>query len=89
MSHAVDIDEWFLDREKRVRLRVRIVEFDGRWRIDIRPWSASDDGLEQPSRKGLALAIRHLCRLKNAIAKAYVGAVARDLIDAIPEPESD
>ena len=86
----MDIDEWFLDREKRVRLRVRIVEFDDRWRIDIRPWSTSDDGLEQPSKKGLALAIRHLCRLKDAVVKAHSAAVARDLIErrAIPESES-
>ena len=89
MRHTIDIDEWPLDRERHIWIRVRLVLYEGRWRIDVRIWSIGDDGTERPG-KALALGVRHLERLKNAVTKAYVGAVARDLIErpAIPEPES-
>ena len=77
MAHTIIMDEWPVGDDRWIV--VSLVEFDGRWRLDLRIWFRAEDGSVRPGR-GLGLRVWHLDRLAAAIEKARRGAVARELI---------
>jgi hypothetical protein len=77
MGHIASIDEWPLDKDR--KLVVALVEYEGRWRFDARIYFRDDAGVMQPG-KGLGLPLNHLKHFAEATAKALRGATARDLI---------
>lgn len=77
MAHSVVMDEWQLDEEHDIV--VALINHEGRWRVDARVWFRDEDGALRPG-KGLALGIKHVERLADAIEKTRRGAVARFLV---------
>ncbi len=72
-SQAVIVSEWPVKRGEVAR--VSIEPWRGTWLVNIRRWFEVGDGELRPG-KGIALAVRHLPRLADAVTNAL--AVARD-----------
>jgi hypothetical protein len=72
------IAEWQVNRRERVR--VSIERFDGTWLINIRRWFEADDGSIRPGKRGIALGVKHLPQLAEAIGDALASARERGLI---------
>jgi hypothetical protein len=62
------IAEWAINRRERVR--VSIEQFKGIPLINIRKWFEADDGALRPGKQGIALNIKHLPQLADALIKA-------------------
>jgi hypothetical protein len=76
LTHSIVMDEWQLDDQHDIV--VALINYEGRWRVDARVW-LREDGALRPG-KGLALGVKHLERLADAIEKTRRGAAARFLI---------
>jgi hypothetical protein len=86
MAHTAVMDEWPLDDDRTII--VALIEHEGRWRVDARFWLRAADGQLYPD-KGLAVGVRHIERLADAIEKARRGAAARFLIKSKEMIEAD
>jgi hypothetical protein len=78
------VAEWPLN--KRETARVSIEFFRGTWLINARKWFEGEDGELRPG-KGIALSVKHLPRLAEAIDRSLVISRERGLI--APEQEGD
>ena len=72
------IAEWPLKRHE--RLRVTLDLFNGVWLINSRKWFEAEDGEWRPSKQGIALGVKHLPQLAEAVAKALSIARERGLL---------
>jgi hypothetical protein len=61
------IAEWAINRREHVR--VSIEQFKGTWLINIRKWFEVD-GQMRPGKQGIALNIKHLPQLAEAMIRA-------------------
>jgi hypothetical protein len=85
--HTTIMDEWRIDDDHNVV--VALINHKDRWRVDARIRFRAEDGALHPG-KGLAIGVKHVERLADAIEKVRRGAVARFLIAApavVPESE--
>jgi len=80
MSGNITVAEWQLNR--RECIRVSIEQFKGTWLINIRKWFDADDGTIRPSKDGIALRVKHLPQLSDAITRALATAIERGLVEA-------
>jgi hypothetical protein len=80
VTDPIIIAEWAINRRDRVR--VSIEQFNGTWLVNIRKWFESDDGEIRPGKQGIALGIRHLPQLTEAVNTAVSAANERQLIPA-------
>jgi hypothetical protein len=62
-------------------VRVILCTYEGHNIVDVRVYFVAADGKMQPTRKGLALSVRRLPELADAIGKAVVKARELGLID--------
>lgn len=74
------IAEWPLKQHE--RLRVSIEDYKGAWLINVRKWYEAESGELRPGRHGIALGVKHLPQLAQAITKALLIARERGLIAA-------
>jgi len=72
--HAGIIAEWPLKRHERLRISLEL--FNGVWLINIE----AESGEWRPSKQGIALSVKHLPHLADAVAKALSIARERGLI---------
>jgi hypothetical protein len=77
-SDSVIVAEWALN--KRETLRVSIELYRGTWLINVRKWFEGADGELRPGNKGIALGLRHLPQLQEAVTKALSFARERGLV---------
>lgn len=82
-SDAGIIAEWPLKRHE--RLRVSLELFNGVWLINSRKWFQAENGEWRPSKQGIALGVKHLPQLAEAVTKALSIARDRGLIPADSE----
>jgi hypothetical protein len=75
------IAEWPINN-RREKARVSIEHFNGAWLINVRKWYEADDGAMHPGKQGIALSIKHLPQLAEAITNALAAASERELIPA-------
>jgi len=75
MTDATIVAEWTINR--RERLRVSIEQFNGTWLVNVRKWYEDNDGEICPGKHGIALGVKHLPQLAEAMTKAL--SVAREL----------
>jgi hypothetical protein len=61
---------WKSARDRTRHVRVELSEHEGHPLINIRIWQTGSDGIDRPTVKGIALAIRKLPELAQAIDKA-------------------
>jgi hypothetical protein len=73
------ISEWA--KNARETIRVSLDSFNGSPIICVRTFCRADDGELRPGRQGMALGIKHLPALSEAIDKALAEAKARGLVD--------
>lgn len=79
-SGAVDpfiVAEWPINRHDTVRLSIE--QFKGVWLVNLRKWFEAEDSELRPG-KGIALSVRHLPQLAEAVAKALSIARERGLM---------
>jgi hypothetical protein len=86
VSYCIDFGEWFLDHDEDMHIRVRLVH-DGASIFGSGPKPMMVRSSQ--AKKGSPLGVQHLTRLQDAVTKAYAGALARDLIERPPNPESE
>jgi len=86
-SEAGIIAEWPIN--KRETARVSIELYKGAWLINFRKWYEAEDGELRPTRHGVALGVRHLPRLADAINQALSIARERGLVAADGEGENN
>jgi hypothetical protein len=79
------IDEWPLKRHERLRVSVEL--FNGTWLINCRKWFEAENGEWRPGKQGVALGVKHLPRLAEAVTKALSIARERGLIAVDHEGE--
>jgi hypothetical protein len=77
---------WKSPRDRRAHVRVELSQYEGRPLVNVRIWQTGADGIDRPTVKGVALAIRKLPELARALAKAETKARELGLIDAEDEP---
>jgi hypothetical protein len=68
MTDATIIAEWTINRRESVRVSVE--QFKGIDLINIRKWFEAEDGSLRPGKAGIALNIKHLPQLTEAMTKA-------------------
>lgn len=76
-NEHVFVDDWPLTRDQ--TCLVELVNYEGRWRLDVRVWFRSPDGVQHPG-KGLAVSVLHIPRLASALEKACQEAARLELI---------
>jgi hypothetical protein len=76
--NVVIVAEWPLSRGDRAP--VSIEKFNNAWLINLRKWYEADDGQLRPGRHGIALGIKHLPQLAEAITDALSLARERGIL---------
>jgi Transcriptional Coactivator p15 (PC4) len=79
------IAEWPLKRHERLRISLEL--FNGVWLINSRKWFETESGEWRPSKQGIALCVKHLPQLADAVTKALSIARERGLIPVDSEAE--
>jgi Transcriptional Coactivator p15 (PC4) len=74
------IAEWPLKRHE--RLRVSLEYFGGAWLFNIRKWFETEGGEWRPTKQGVAVNLKHLPGLAEAVTQGLSTAHARGLIPA-------
>lgn len=88
MMDAAPIAEWKINSREYVR--VSLEKFKGVHLINVRKWFVGEDGSLRPGKAGIALSVRHLSRLTEALNKALSVASERELISGTkPAPNSE
>jgi hypothetical protein len=82
-SDVLIVDEWPLN--SRERLRVTLEPFRGVWLFNLRKWFEADDGGLRPSKRGIAVSLKHLPQLAEAMSQAVSMARDHGLIEAAAE----
>ena len=72
------IAEWPLKRHERLRISLEL--FNGIWLINSRKWFETESGEWRPSKQGIALSVKHLPQLADAVTKALSIARERELL---------
>jgi hypothetical protein len=76
------VAEW--NRNAREVIRVALDRYEGRHTIKVRVWYRNGDEIK-PGKSGLALGVKHLPALAEAVAKALVQARELGLIEDTPD----
>jgi hypothetical protein len=87
MSDNTVMAEWPLN--KREHLRVSIENYNGFDLINVRKWFKAEDDTLRPGKQGIAIQVKHLPQLADAMTKALTVARDRGLVAAQPTPESE
>jgi hypothetical protein len=74
-------------RDGTKHVRVDLSEYEGHKLVSIRVWATGPDGIDRPTKQGVALAIRRLPELTCALLKAEDRARALGLLDGADHGE--
>jgi hypothetical protein len=74
MTDATIIAEWPINRRESVRVSVE--QYKGVDLVNLRKWFRVEDGSLRPGKAGIALNVKHLPQLAEAMAKALSAAAA-------------
>jgi hypothetical protein len=72
MTDATIIAEWPIN--KRESVRVSVEQYKGVDLVNIRKWFKAEDGSLRPGKAGIALNVKHLPQLTEAMTKALSAA---------------
>jgi hypothetical protein len=71
LAEPIEIAKFFKSaRDRSKHVRIDLSEFKGHALVNVRVWETGTDGIDRPSKAGLALAIRKLPELTRALVKA-------------------
>jgi len=80
LIEPVEIAKFWKSRNHTEHVRVELSEYKDRPLINIRIWQTGSDGIDRPSVKGIAMAVRKLPELHAAMAKALERAKSLGLL---------
>jgi hypothetical protein len=81
LAEPVIIAKFWRSRNHAEHIRVELSEYEGHPLVNVRLWQTGSDGIDRPSKKGIALSVRRLPELASALAKAEIKARELGLID--------
>jgi hypothetical protein len=81
IAEPIEICKFWKSRDHRTHVRIEISEYQGHALVNVRIWETGSDGIDRPTVKGIALAIRKLPTLAGGINKALERAREIGLID--------
>ena len=70
LTEPISIAKMWKSRNHTEHVRVELSEYEGHPLINVRIWQTGSDGVDRPTVKGIAMAIRKLPELASALAKA-------------------
>jgi Transcriptional Coactivator p15 (PC4) len=77
----IQIAKFWKSRNHSEHVRVELSEYEGHPLINVRIWQTGSDGIDRPTTKGIAMAVRKLPELASALARAETKARELGLID--------
>jgi hypothetical protein len=77
LDEPIVISKFWKNRRRNESVRVTLGEFEGHCLINVRVYCTGTDGIDRPTPKGVAMGIRKLPELAQALVKAE--AKAREL----------
>src|SRR5665213_3517704 len=89
LDEPVVISKFWKSRNHTEHVRVELSEYQGRPLINVRIWQTGSDGIDRPTVRGIAMAVRKLPELASALAKAEIKARALGLISGDEAAGSD
>ncbi|KJC59876.1 hypothetical protein UP10_14325 [Bradyrhizobium sp. LTSPM299] len=81
LADPIEIAKFWKNRRCNESVHVALSGYEGHPLINVRVYSTGTDGIDRPTLKGIALAVRKLPELAQAIKKALVKAQALGLLD--------
>jgi hypothetical protein len=85
LAEPIEIGKFFKNR-KGDFIVVQIKQFEGVVFADARQFFTDADGISRPTKKGLAISLRHLPELITLLGKALTKAYALGLVRSEDEP---
>jgi hypothetical protein len=80
LAEPISIAKIWKSRNHTEHVRVDLSEHMGHPLINVRIWRTGSDGIDRPTVKGVAMAVRKLPELSNALRKALEKARALNLL---------
>jgi hypothetical protein len=80
LTEPISIAKMWKSRNHTEHVRVELSEYEGHPLINVRIWQTGSDGVDRPTVKGIAMAIRKLPELASALAKAETTAIELGLL---------
>jgi hypothetical protein len=80
-AEPIQIARFWKSRNRTEHVRVDLSEYKGHALINVRIWQTGSDGVDRPTVKGIALAVRKLPELAKALAQAETTAREAGLLD--------
>jgi hypothetical protein len=77
---AEPIAKLWKSRNHTEHVRVELSEYEGHPLVNVRIWQTGSDGIDRPTVKGIAMAVRKLPELAHALVKAETRARELGLI---------
>jgi hypothetical protein len=81
LSEPVEIAKFWKNRRRSESVRVSLSEYEGHCLINVRVYLTGTDGIDRPTPKGVAMGIRKLPELAQALVKAEAQARSLGLLD--------
>jgi len=85
IPEPVEIAKFWKNRRRLESVHVTLSEYEGHCLINLRVYCTGADGIDRPTPKGLAMAVRKLPELARTLAKAEAKARELGLIDEATE----
>ena len=77
----IEIAKFWKNRRRAESVHVSLSEYEGHCLINVRVYATGADGIDRPTPKGVAMAVRKLPELAEAIDKAHLKARELGLLD--------
>jgi Transcriptional Coactivator p15 (PC4) len=87
LDEPIVISKFWKNRRRNESLHVILSEYEGHPLINVRIYATGADGIDRPTTKGVALGIRKLPELAQALAKAEAKAREMGLLDQMEPAE--
>ena len=81
LAEPFTVAKFWKSRDHAEHVRVDLSEFKGHVIVNVRLWQTGTDGIDRPTVKGVAMAVRKLPELAGALAKAEIKARELGLLD--------
>jgi Transcriptional Coactivator p15 (PC4) len=81
LDGPVIISKFWRSRNHAEHIRVELSEYEGHPLGNVRLWQTGSDGVDRPSKKGIALSVRKLPELAKTLALAETKARALGLLE--------
>src|SRR5690349_25091897 len=77
LAEPIEIAKFWKNRRRAESVHVSLSEYEGHPLINVRIYATGADGIDRPTTKGVAMGIRKLPELAQALAKALAKAEAK------------